>query len=149
MMIFFSRQNSEGLLAGALIIAHLATCFFASWFHQHPGHDHAEAKGNSHHAHGLPFTPLPSEHEEDDDDHEDAILHLFTVGNPSLELLRGASPAHSDNGVAAVVLIAVDWLVAAIPNPALSRQGFFQSPNLSNPQDYCVLSATNLSPPQA
>lgn len=146
-MIFFSRQNSKSLPAGALIVTHLALCLLAPWFHQHPGHDHAEAKGGSHHAHAVPFAPPPSGHEEDDD-HENAILHLFTVGNPSLELLRGATPAHSDNSVAAVALIVVDWLVAAIPNPALSRQGCFQSPILSPPQDYCVLSATNLSPPQ-
>jgi len=147
-MIFSSQKNCNPLLAGALIIAHLATCLLAPWFHQHPEQDHAEAKGDSYHAHASPFAPLPSEHEEDDD-HEDAILHLFTVGNTSLELLRGAAPAHSENRVATVVLIVVDWLVAAIPNPTLSRQGFFQSPILSNPQDYCVLSATNLSPPQA
>jgi len=148
MMIPSSQKNCSYLLAGALIFAHLATCLLAPWFHQHPGQDHAEVKGDSHHAHVSPFAPLPSEHEEDDD-HENAILHLFTVGNTSQELLRGASPAHSDNSVAAVVRIVVDWLVAAIPNPALSRQGCFQSPILSPPQDYCVLSATNLSPPQA
>ena len=147
-MILSSQKNCNYLLAGVLIIAHLATCLLGPWFHQHPGQDHAEAKGGSHHTHASPSAPLASEHEEDDD-HEDAILHLFTVGNPSLELLRGASPAHSENSVAAVVMIVVDWLVAAIPNPTLSRQGFFQSPILSNPQDYCVLSATNLSPPQA
>jgi len=148
MMILSSQKNCNDLLAGALIIAHLAACLLASWFHQHPGQDHAEVKGGSHHAHASPFAPLPFEHEEDDD-HEDAILHLFTVGNTSLELLRGASPAYSENTVAAVVLIVVDWLVATIPNPALSCQGFFQSPIPSPPQEYCVLSATNLSPPQA
>jgi len=148
-MIFFSRQNSKSLPVGALIVTHLALCLLGSWFHQHPGHDHAEAKGGSHHAHALPFAPLPSEHEEDDDDHEDAILHLFTVGNPSLELLRGASPAHSENSVAAVVLIVVDLPFAAISNPGFSRQSLFKSSILPNPQDYCVLSATNLSPPQA
>lgn len=147
-MIFFSRQNSKSLPAGALIVTHLALCLLAPWFHQHPGHDHAEAKGGSHHAHAVPFAPLPSEHEEDDD-HEDAMLHLFTVGNPSLELLRGASSTHSENSVAAVVMIAVDWLVAAIPNSAFSRQSLFKSSILPNPQDYCALSATNLSPPQA
>ena len=147
-MIFPLRPNSKSLLAGAVIVMHLAVCLLSPWFHQHPEHDHAEAKGGSHHAHGLPFTPLPFEH-KDNDDHDDAILHLFTAGNSSLELLRDASSAHSGNSVAAVVLRFVDRFAAAISNPALSRQIVYRSPILLNPQDYCVLSATNLSPPQA
>lgn len=147
-MILSSQKNYYYPLAGTLIIAHLVTCLLAPWFHQHPGQDHAEANGSSHHAHASPIAPLPSEREEDDD-HEDAILHLFAVGNTSLELLHGASLAHSDNSVAAVGLIVVDWLVTTIPNPVFAGQSLFKPSILPSPQDYCVLSATNLSPPQA
>jgi hypothetical protein len=147
-MVFFLRQISKSLLVGAVSVTQLAICLLAPWFHQHPGHDHAEVKGGTQHAHGSPLTPPPSEH-EGDDDHEESILHLFTSSNASSEFLRGAPPAHSEKSASAVVLIVIDSLIAAIPNSAFSRHSCLTSPILSPPQDNYVLSAANLSPPQA
>lgn len=150
-MIFFSRQNSKSPLAGALIIAHFATCFLAPWFHQHPGGDHAEVKGDFYHSHASTFTSHTPEFVQDHHDLRE-ILHLLE-GSQLFDKMQASSEAHF-------------WQII-VPGKYVSQIDFFSLPTVSislpafvvkttlkfrpiqPTQDYFVLIATGLSPPLA
>lgn len=148
-MLFFSRQNSKSPLAGALIIAHFVTCFLAPWFHQHPGQDHAEVKGDSYHSHALPFASYAQEFDQDHHDWQEG-LHLLE-GSRLFDKVQASAVTHFGQVfVPGKCVVKIDFFgsnPASISLPAFVVKTIIKFPDIQPTQDYFVLIATGLSPP--
>ncbi len=138
-------------LAGALIITHLAAFFFAPWFHQHPGEDHAEVKGGFYHSHVSAFASQAQEFEQDHHDLPD-VLHLLE-GAQLFEKMQAAIAAHFGQIIAPGKLVPqIDFFglpSAVISPPKFAVETALKLPPVQPTQDYFVLIATGLSPPLA
>jgi|GEM_PF-4279735 len=150
-MIFTSSKRCGSLTVGALIIAHLATCFLAPWFHQHPEQDHAKVKGDFYHSHVSAFASHAQEFEQDHHDLPD-VLHLLE-GSQLFEKMQAAIAAHFGQIFAPGKFVPqIDFFVS--PFVENSPPNFFVktvikfSPVQPTP-NYFVLIATGLSPPLA
>jgi hypothetical protein len=139
------------LLAGASIIAHLAACFLALWFHQHPGQDHAEVEGNSYHSHASSFASPPPVFGQDRHDLSEG-LHLLE--NSSLfDKMQASIEAHFGQIIfSGKYTPNPDFL--GLPSASISPLvSVVKTPLKLLPvqptQDYFVLIASDLSPPLA
>jgi len=136
-------------LAGALIIAHLATCFLAPWFHQHPGHDHAEIKGGSYHSHAATFASHVQEFDQDHHDLQEA-LHLLE-GSQLFDKMQASIETHFGQiFIPGKYVPQIDFLglpSASISLPAFTVKTTLKLPPVQPNQNYFVLVATGLSPP--
>lgn len=151
-MIFTSSQKASSLLTGAVIIAHLVAFFFAPWFHLHPGEDYADLNGEFYHSHTMPFTSHAPEPDQDEQ-HQDAIMHLFAVRSQPLDEMHGFFQVNFGN-IINPAKCAPNLDFFNLPSTSISQYQFvFQNTTkfLIHPlqQNYFVLNATNLSPPQA
>jgi len=135
--------------AGALVIVHLMACVLLPWFHAHPGEDHADLKGNSYHSHAEPFASHAAEREDDDHQQAKETAHLLFEG---IRPMPGMLAAYGNPYDFRQSSPAIDFIDPAVvfashaPLPAGFLSKIPISPSL---RDYCVLTATNLSPPQA
>ena len=150
-MILSSQKNCNPLLAGALIIAHLATCLFAPWFHQHPDQDHAEITGGSYHSHISAFASHAQEFEQDHHDLQET-LHLLE-GSQLFEKMQAAIAAHFAQIFApGKFLPQIDFFVSPFvenspPNSVVKT--ILKLPPVQLARDYFALTAAGLSPPLA
>lgn len=149
-MAYSPFPKHKHAVAGALMIAHLVTCFLASWFHQHADQDHAEVKGEFYHSH---VSAVASQAQEIEQDH-----HASPDG---LHLLEGAQPFENMQ-----TALAVQFGQSFTPGKFAPQNDFFGLPSagVSPPtvvvktalklpsvrsllQNYFVLIAAGLSPP--
>ena len=149
-MIFPFRLTRKRL-ASALIVAHLVTCFLAPWFHQHPGHDHAEIKGGSYHSHASTFASQAQEFNQDHHDLQEA-LHLLE-GSQLFDKMQASIEAHFGQIIAPGKFVPqIDF--CGSPFVENSPPNFFvktviKLPPIQLARDYFALTATGLSPPLA
>ena len=138
-------------MSGALTIAHLVTCFLAPWFHQHPGHDHAEVKGGSYHSHASTFDSHTSEVEQDYHD----LASVF-------HLLEGLQPAEKMQATIAVQMGQITTMGKFAPHidffflPFVAKsppnsvfKTFLKLTPIQPGRDFFALTAAGLSPPLA
>ncbi len=150
-MIFSIRQTSKRSIAGACVIAYLTLCLLAPWFHQHPGHDHAEITGGSYHSHASTSASRAQEFDQDYHAWQEA-LHLLE-GPPLFEKMQASIEAHFGQ----IIFLGkyapqIDFLglpSVSISPPAIVAKTSLKLPPIQAPQDYFVLIATGLSPPLA
>jgi hypothetical protein len=138
-------------LAGALIIAHLATCLLAPWFHQHADEDHAEIKGDLYHAHVAPDAAQASESERAPHDLPDAS-HLLE-GAQLFENVHAAFAAPFGQIFnSAKFASPIDFFVSSFAENSPSNavvKIVLKLPPLQPVRDYFALIAAGLSPPFA
>jgi hypothetical protein len=150
-MILSAQKNCSPLLAGALIIAHLAACFLASWFHQHPDQDHAKITGGSYHSHVSAFASHAQEFEQDHHNLPD-VLHLLE-GSQLFEKMQAAIAAHFGQIFTPGQFVPqIDFFVSPFgenspPNSVVKT--VLKLPPIQPARDYFALTATGLSPPLA
>jgi len=150
-MAYSLLQKHKYFLAGALIIAHLAACLLAPWFHQHPGQDHAEVKGDFYHSHASAFASHAPEFEQDHHDLPD-ILHLLE-GSQLFEKMQAAIAAQFGQIFTPGKYVPqIDFFVSPFvenspPNSVVKT--VLKLPPIQPARDYFALTATGLSPPLA
>lgn len=150
-MIFLSRQNSRSIPFGMLLVAYLATCLLAPWFHQHPGENHAELTGDSYHSHVSAFASPAQEFEQDHHGSQEG-LHLLE-GSQLFDKVQAAIATHFGQIFAPGKFAPqIDFLVSPFvenspPNSIV--KAVLKFPPIQPARDYFALTATGLSPPLA
>jgi len=151
-MVFLFAEKCRFIPASGLILAHLTAVFFAPWFHQHAGENHATVNGDFYHSHLSPFAAYESEHGKDDHA-QSAETGFLDVRSLPLETMGGILVV-DDGRISNPAKSEVHLDIVATPDDCLSIAPLFvenlsRVPSFPSPQEYCALTATNLSPPQA
>jgi len=141
-----------GLAGMAVLVFYLISIVLTPLFHQHPGEYHPGSINTGYHSHAEPFATDIPEHSEDNN-REDVESHHFSKTNTAFEDMVGIVQVNSRNIInpAKFSPIAVLFIQSSAESCSnqLSWQNAFNLLPLQPQQDYCVLTATNLSPPQA
>jgi len=142
-----------GLAGMAVLVFYLISIVLTPLFHQHPGEYHPGSINTGYHSHAEPFATDIPEHSEDNN-REDVESHHFSKTNTAFEDMVGVAQVNPGNIINPLKFPPISG-VLILPMSSENRTNqfsrkntlFFPSPYPQ--QDYCVLSATNLSPPQA
>ena len=150
-MIFCGKKVKFGLSGIVLLVFYWVFLVLVPLFHLHPGEYHPDSIGDVYHSHAAPFTPLSSEHNEDDHAEDEPINHSSKTIAPSNEIV-GVVRVNLNNIINSVKFSLALDIFLPTSSESSQRQLFRrESFSLSLPQgqrDYDVLAATNLSPPQ-
>jgi len=151
-MIFGMNKMKFSLSGMTVLVFYLISIVLTPLFHQHPAEYHPVSINTGYHSHVEPFAPHTSEHREDDSrenatpDHFDETITPFEdmVGFVQVNPESVINPAK----FAPIAVLFIQSSAESCSNQ-LSWQNSFNLLSPQPQQDYCVLTATNLSPPQA
>ncbi|NIR49882.1 hypothetical protein GWN75_16175 [candidate division KSB1 bacterium] len=134
------------------MVFYLISIILAPLFHHHAEEHHHDSVNSGYHSHTAPFSTHTSAHHADGKQ-EDTTSQHFCDTITAHEDMVGVIQGHSGNTFNPVKFLST--LVSSIKSSLesnshkVSRQYAFNLLPLQPQQDYCVLTATNLSPPQA
>jgi len=151
-MIFCTNKMKLGLSGMAVLVFYLISIVLTPLFHQHPGEYHPGSINTGYHSHAEPFATHTAEHSEDDN-REDVAPHHFNETNTPFEDMVGVAQVNPGNIFNPAKLSPVlDLLIQSSAESCSSQPSrkisCYLLP-LQPQQDYCILTAANLSPPQA
>ena len=157
-IVYFHRMNlythkMKFSLSGiTVLIFYTISLVLAPWFHLHPGEYHPGPIGDGYHSHAEPFKAPISEHSEDDHQTDESYSHLGETIT-ALDVMAGVARVNPSNIIhPAKFSLIVNTLISTsseICQNQLSRKHPLSLLSPQPPQEYCLLTATNLSPPQA
>ncbi len=151
-MTFFTNKLKLGIWGIAVLVFYLLALVLSPLFHLHPEVHHPGSAGNGYHSHTEPFASHTSEHSAEDNqeeatpDHFGETLVLFKdiVGVVQVSQSNTLNPAK----FSPVLLLFIHSSAESCASQPTRKISFNLLP-LQPQQDYCVQTATNLSPPQA
>ena len=153
-MDFFTKKMKVGLSGIVVLVFYLLSIVLTPLFHLHPGEYHPGSINTGYHSHAEPFATHTSEHGEDNN-RENAIPHhsgeTITPFEDMVGVVHQVNPGNKINPSKFPSILDV----LLYPTSSESCQNQLPRQNilyLVPPQcqrDYSVLTATNLSPPQA
>jgi len=150
-MIFCTNTRKFGLSGIAVLVFYLISIILTPLFHKHPGEHHPGSTNTRYHSHTEPFTTHTSEH-SDEDHREDATPGHFSEPITASDEMVGVSQAPGNIINSAKLASIVDIFIPKSSERCQSQVSQQNTLSLLSPQpqqDYCILTATNLSPPQA
>ncbi|MEE8126941.1 MAG: hypothetical protein V3T45_00170 [Nitrospinaceae bacterium] len=151
-MIFGMNKMKFSLSGMTVLVFYLISLVLTPLFHHHHEEHHPGSRDNGYHSHSEPFVTPTSEHGEDDS-RENATADHFDETITPFEDMVGFVQVNPESVInpAKFAPIAVLFIQSSAESCSnqLSRQNSFNLLSLQPQQDYCVLTATNLSPPQA
>lgn len=135
-----------------MLVPYLISLVLNPLFHQHPGEHHPGSTNVGYHSHTEPFASHTSEHSEGFNQ-DDATPHHFGETLTLFEDMLGVVQVNQDYIInpakfSPVLVLFIQSFAERYFNQ-LSWQDAFNLLALQPLQDYRVLTATNLSPPQA
>ncbi len=151
-MIFYINKMKFRLSRIAVPVFYLISLVLTPLFHQHPGEHHPGPRDKGYHSHAEPFAIHTSEHGEDDHRADKTPKHVGETIAPFEDMVGvvQVNPANMINPArfSPIQVLVIQSSAESCSNQ-LSWQDAFNWLPLQPQQDYCVFSATNLSPPQA
>ena len=151
-MNFYTHKMKFGLSGIIVLIVYSISLLLTPWFHLHPGEHHSDTTGNVYHSHGESFAAHTSGHEKGD--HQKGNYnHHFSETITAFDYMTGIARPNPGNFVNptkfSTILVLFGQSFTESYSQQISRQDAFDLLLLQPQQDYCILSATNLSPPLA
>ncbi|MCH8020298.1 hypothetical protein IH785_10595 [candidate division KSB1 bacterium] len=135
----------------AVLFIYAISLVLAPCFHKHPGKYHADSNADSYHSHTDPFGSHSSEH-GDEDHRKDSTPGHFSEPVTAADEMVGVSQApgkiFNPTKFPPILVLFIQTSAESCSNQ-LSWQDAFTLLPLQPQQDYCILTAANLSPPQA
>jgi hypothetical protein len=150
---FSSRKKKTSALCGiTVLVYYLISLALAPLFHLHPGEYHHGSINTGYHSHTEQFATHASERSADDIE-ENAVRDYLGETITLFEDVAGVVQVNPVTTINPAKFSPISVLFiqssAESCSDQLSWQDAFNWLPLHPQQDYCVLSATNLSPPQA
>ena len=150
-MNFYTRNKKFGLSGIMVLIIYSISLVLAPWFHLHPGDYHSDSTADIYHAHAESFTAHTCGHDETDQ-RQDKYNHHFDETTIAFGDMSGFARPITINSIKlpkfSTILVLFVKSTTESNSQQLLRQGTFNLSIVQSQQDYCVLAATNLSPPQ-
>ena len=138
------------LSLSGIAVSYLLSIFLAPLFHQHPGEQHSDSTVSGYHSHAG--STKSHAHTEKNASKKAATSHHSSETITPFHDMVGVVQVNPDNNIkpakfSLAIILSIQSSVESCA-PQFSRQNAFQSLPPPPRQDYCVQSATNLSPPQ-
>ena len=151
-MIFGMNKMKFGLCGIAVLVSYLISIVLTPLFHQHPGEYHPGSINNGYHSHAELFATHTYEH-SDDDNREDPTPHHFGETITPFAGMVVVVQVNAGNIInpakfSPILVLFIQSSAESCSNQICWQDVFNLLPRQTQ-QDYCVLTATNLSPPQA
>lgn len=149
--MFYMNKMKLSLSKTTVLFFYVIAIVLTPFFHHHPEGHHPDSANSGYHSHAAPFASHTHEHSEDDQ-HEDNSTDHFSASITHFTGMMGVVQANTNNIFELVTLsITLDLLIQSTEGHYSSQfpqETDFNLLPLQPQQDYCILSATNLSPPQ-
>ncbi len=151
-MIFCANKMNLGLPGIIVVAAYLISLVLTPLFHQHPGEHHSASTDTGYHSHAGSSKPDKHAHSKDDN-RESAKPHHSSKTITPFQNMVGIVQVNAGDIInparfSPVLVLAVQSSAKSYSNQFFWQYEFELLPPPTQ-QDYCVQSATNLSPPQA
>ncbi len=151
-MIFVTKKMKFAFSGIAVLGFYVLSLVLTPWFHLHPGEYHPGSRDNGYHSHAELFATHTSEHSADDNQEDATPQHVGETITPFEDMVGivQVNPGDIINPATfpPVLVLSVQASVENCSNQVSWQDAFTLLP-LQPQQDYYVLTATNLSPPQA
>jgi len=150
-MIFCTKKLKFSLSGIVVLFIYAISVVLAPCFHKHPGKYHTDSNAVSYHSHTDPFGSNKSEHS--DEDHReystpDHFSEPVTAADEMVGVPQAPGKIFNPTKFPPILVLFIQTSAESCSNQ-LSWQDAFTLLPLQPQQDYCILTAANLSPPQA
>ncbi len=149
-MTMVARKTIFALSGIGVLFFYLISLVLAPMSHLHPREHHPGATNTGYHSHVEPFAAHTSDHE--DDDREDAAPHHFSETFALFEAMVGIVQVNPGDIINATTFshLLVLFIQSSVESDSnqFDWQDVFNWSALQFQQEYSILAATNLSPPQ-
>ncbi len=145
-------KGKFGLLGKVMLAFYMFAVVLTPLFHHHPEGHHPDSINSGYHSHVAPFADHSHDHSADDQ-HEDNSADHFGSSMSVYKNMIGVVQVNPGNIFkvnklpVAFNLVSQTFAQKCVDQP--TREITFNFLPLRPQQDYCIFTATNLSPPQA